>query len=462
MITRDRDLLREDGTPSRAMLLSVVREFGSEQARLKELGEIYRLNHKIDNKQRGKNVPNIKLTHDLPGYIVAVSAGYLLGEPVQYSDPDQQDALDALTKAYSRANIETVDAELAVDAAVYGKAAELCYADAQGLPKTAQVSPVNAFVVYDDTVEHAPLFGVILSDRRNERGERTGLRMIVYTDTQVLTYEGADADSAQAVRAEPHYFGGVPLVEYWNNAQECGDFERVKNLIDAYDLLQSDRVTNKEQFVDALLLLLGVSDLGEPDDPEDKRPPAQRLREDRMLTLPGEKADAKFLCQEMHEADVQVLRDALIEDIHKLSMVPDLTDKNFSSNASGVAMRYKLFGLEQLTNTKERWFKEGLRCRMRLFARFLAVRGARLLDAETVTITMKRSLPVNEVEAAQVVQTLHGMVPEEILLGQLPFVQDVGEAVKLLKKQREEAMKQQQLAFGAYSDANEKQIPREE
>ena len=72
-----------------------------------------------------------------------------------------------------------------------------------------------------------------------------------------------------------------------------------------------------------------------------------------------------------------MLRRALSEDIHKFSMVPDLTDEQFAANASGVAMRYKLLGLEQLTGVKERYFREGLRCRVRLFAHYLALLGDR-------------------------------------------------------------------------------------
>lgn len=37
-------------------------------------------------------------------------------------------------------------------------------------------------------------------------------------------------------------------------------------LIDAYDLLQSDRVNDKQQFADALLVLTGVMGLTAPED----------------------------------------------------------------------------------------------------------------------------------------------------------------------------------------------------
>lgn len=157
----------------------------------------------------------------------------------------------------------------------------------------------------------------------------------------------------------------MPLTEYWNNACERGDFERVLPLIDAYDLLQSDRVNDKQQFADALLVLTGVMGLTAPED-GDGRTPGERLRQDKTLALPDSTARVEWLTKETHESDADVLRRALSEDIHKFSMVPDLTDEQFAANASGVAMRYKLLGLEQLTGVKERYFREGLRCRVRL------------------------------------------------------------------------------------------------
>jgi len=110
-----------------------------------------------------------------------------------------------------------------------------------------------------------------------------------------------------------------------------------------------------------------------------------------------------------------VLKNALKADIHKMSMVPDLTDEQFAGNTSGVAMRYKLLGLEQLTRIKERWFREALRERLRAYAHFLVCRGGMHLDAEKVRMVFTRSLPVNELEEAQTLSELSGILPAQEL-----------------------------------------------
>ena len=130
----------------------------------------------------------------------------------------------------------------------------------------------------------------------------------------------------------------------------------------------------------------------------------QQLREDKALCLPDNTASAQYLQGALTESDVEVLRSALQADIHKMAMVPDLSDKDFAYNASGVAMKYKLWGLEQMTSVKEQWFIEGLKTRLRLFANFSAVKGHPRLDVDTVRISMQRAMPENMIENAQLVQ----------------------------------------------------------
>ena len=76
---------------------------------------------------------------------------------------------------------------------------------------------------------------------------------------------------------------------------------------------------------------------------------------------------------------------------------------------------YKLLGLEQLTRIKERWFREALRQRLRAYAAFLACRGEAILDPEMVRMVFTRALPVNELETAQTLNALSGILPGEEL-----------------------------------------------
>lgn len=413
MITRPRGTL-EGGMPSVKLLESCLKEQTENRARLNRLRDYYDGRHEIQRRDRSAGLPNVRMIHAFPRYISTMAAGYLIGSPVEYSCESQTDALEAVLREYSRNAIDSVDARLARDASIYGKGVELMYADAAARPCSTALDPRDAFVVYDDSVFGNPLLGIYCVPRRDAGGRATDFSVEVYTEEYVLEYRVenlAQPRMAQPVRVERHYFGRVPMIEYWNDESEKGDFEDVISLIDAYNLLQSDRLNDKQQFVDALLVLYGCT--LEAD--EKGRSPGRQLREDKVLSLPDCDARAEWLYKQLNEADTEVLKNALREDIHKMSMVPDLTDEHFAGNSSGVAMRYKLLGLEQLTRIKERWFREALRERLRGYAHFLACRGGLMLDAEEVRMIFTRALPVNELETAQTIRELKDILPKEEL-----------------------------------------------
>ena len=444
MITRDKNIQINADEINKCL-----REFNTDAERKTTLMEYFRNKHEISNRVRTAGLPNSRLVHSYPKYITIMTSGYLVGDPVQYIDDDQETALKEVLEAYDGADVQSVDSEIALQQSIFGKGVELLYINKDSNPRTTCVDARNAFVVYDDTAEALPLFGVYRL-MGWEDGRSVIKNVTIYTIDEIITFDSSDSNSVNKITdVKNHNFGGVPLIEYWNNSDESGDFEDVIPLINAYNLLQSDRVNDKTQFTDALLVLTGVMDFA-PASEGDKRSPARRLKEDGTLTLPDTGAKAEYLTKVLNEADTDILRKSIKEDIHRFSYVPDMSDEHFAGEASGVAMRYKLFGLEQLTKTKERWFKEGLKWRLRLFSYFLGVKGKAALDADTVSIVFKRSLPVNDIEISQMVQTLQGIVPDALLLSQIPFVTDVQLATKQMDEQKEKGMKAQAQAFGNY------------
>ena len=75
------------------------------------------------------------------------------------------------------------------------------------------------------------------------------------------------------------------------------------------------------------------------------------MKENRVLLLP-DNAGAEWLTKGANNEEVESLKATIDENIHKFSMCPRMTDDNFASNASGVAMKYKLMGLENATSKK--------------------------------------------------------------------------------------------------------------
>jgi len=401
MIIRSQFTLR-NGEVTPSLLAGVLAEHNRQAARYRRLKNYYMGDTEVMRRSRAVGLPNNKIAHPFARYIVMVAVGYLVGESVGYkTDAAQRKVLDRVLSAYKQADIAAVDIENARNASIFGKSVEFVTLPEDGdLPVPYALSPESAFVVYDDSIEHKPLFGVYLTRNIAENGETGCLRAVTATARRisqwVLTSEGW-----APLNSRPHPFGRVPMLEYLNDENEKGDFEWVIPLIDAYDSLQSDRLNDKDQFADKLLVLTGCT----LDTDSEGRPPWLQLRMDKALCLPDREASAQYLSGEMDESGNEILRKSLSEDIHKLSLVPDLTDTAIGGNVSGIAMRYRLLGLEQLAGMKQHWFTKGLKERLRLFDSYLKLRGEKGLDANRVTVTYTRTLPENLSETANVVKT---------------------------------------------------------
>ena len=70
---------------------------------------------------------------------------------------------------------------------------------------------------------------------------------------------------------------------------------------------------------------------------------------------------------------------------------------------------------------------------------------ARNVPANTGSCLLYTS--VNDLEIAQTLATYQGMVPEKLLLAQVPFVEDAEAAGKLLNRERAEAANRQREAL---------------
>ena len=414
-----------------AVAAKYIQRHGNEIDYLTKLDNYYRGKQDILNRVKGADLSNNRLVCNHAKYIADFTSAYLIGSPVTYTaDSD----ITVLTDALKAADAPTQDIDLAHDDAIFGRAYEMIYLDENAGIKLAKISPLNGFVVYNDTVEQRPLFSVHYYPTFDDNGQKTGYKGSISTDSYIQDITLTATRSLQSAgEPVPHYFGKVPLDEIYNNAERMGDFENVISLIDAYNTLQSDRVNDKEQFVKALLVITGQV-LGDTD--EESSETYDAIRKHGVMTL-DQGSTASFLTRQLDESSVEILSKSISHDIHKFSGVPDMSDENFAGNVSGVAMKYKLLALEQMTKFKERYFTEGLRYRLECIANVLRAKGGAAIDVKDINIQFTHSLPANETELAQLIGSLSGTVSQETLLSLLPFVKDPAAEVKAVNDEKQ-------------------------
>ena len=199
-----------DGMPPPIMLQSVLREHMSGCERLRGLREAYEGRSAVARRMRSPGLPNNRIAHPFARYIVAVTTGYLIGRPVAYACASASPTLDAIADALKRGSAAAVDAENARNAAIYGRGVEYVHVDAGGMPHVTALSPLDAFVVYEDGYDMRPLFGVYCIPRAKADGSPDGYRLWVMNDARVVEYHASDphGGALTQVADTPHFFGG--------------------------------------------------------------------------------------------------------------------------------------------------------------------------------------------------------------------------------------------------------------
>ena len=401
--------------------------------------------HDIESRVRKDDGPNYKPVCNHAKDITDIASGYFMGHPIGYSCRADGNAngVEQLKKDLRIAYAAEVDTEHSKQASIFGLSYEYIYREEDSKTKRIKaLSPMETFIVVDDTIEHKKLFGVNYykkTDDANSKRETT-YTILLATEKEIRIYDGKKPEDYESYE---HNLGYVPIIEVRNDKYGIGDFEQVIGLIDAYNALQADRVDDKDQFVDAILVIYG-SLLGSTK--KSSKEAHDELKKEKFLEL-DEDARAEYLTHTLDEQGAEVLRKSLKEDIYTLSQVPNLSDQNFAGNSSGVAMEYKLLGLEMKTETKELWYRKALRERLQIFLHDLGI-GQVAVAEEDIEIKFSRGLPRNILELSQIMVNLNDKVSRKTLLGLLPFVEDPEDEIKALNQQADIVAQREAAAEG--------------
>lgn len=196
-------------------------------------------------------------------------------------------------------------------------------------------------------------------------------------------------------------------------------------LQDAYNKLLSSEVDDFESFCDAYLVLKGC--MADADD-------LVAMKQNRVLMMDTD-AEASYLTKSVSDTQIENMLKNINDTIHKISNSPDFTEDTFMSQ-SGVAIKYKLIGFENVASNIVANMTKALQRRIELICSILS-----LTDGETkwrdIQIVFTRNLPQNITDTAQAINQLRGIVSDKTLISLLPFIKDVDAEVKQLQKEKE-------------------------
>jgi len=331
-----------------------------------------------------------------------------------------------------RNRLELLDSETVKLATICGTAARLLYVDTEAKIRAMNIWPWECIWVMDRSIDEVQFalryydMEYVKPDGSTETRER-----VEWYDKEKVTYyikteNGYVLDDTEKTNPQTHFFDYVPLIEYPNNLERLGDSEKVLSLIDAYDRKESDLDSELEQWRLAYMKVLGAE--------LTKEVIKEALRTGAYNLPDG--ADMAFIEKNINIEAVDSHLNRLETNILRFSKSVNFADKEFTSDISGESRKYKLLSLENKCITTERQFSAS---NQRMF-KVLASAPAFNLDWLNVTQRFTRNLPVSLEKDAQILATLKGIIPDEILYGLASFIDDPKAVIEMMDEQREKQM----------------------
>ena len=351
--------------------------------------------------------------------------GYLTGVPIQYSN----DNFDEILNILKYNDVKNEDGEFLRQGLIFGRSFEICYIDEDKKQRFRTLDPRECIPVYDNTLNNNLLY--VIRFWRSDMFDKSNEEYIVevYGAQSTKRYKSnVGFSSFTLIEEVPNFYGQCPITVFSLNTEEESIFHNIMSLQDAYNTLLSSEIDDWESFCDAYMILKGAA----IDEEE-----MENMKKHRLLIMDTD-AEAEYLTKDVNDVQIRNMLQLVNDNIHKIACCPDFSQESFGTS-SGIALRYRLLGFENNAAAIESNFKMALQRRIELLCSIIQLTGGEALWRD-VKITFYRNLPINLEETSTIVNNLRGLVSDETLLSQIPFISDVEEEMKKLAKQKEAAV----------------------
>ena len=413
------------------------------QPKLKKYKEYYDGSQAITRKQyTDPSKPNSRVVTNYCMNITNSYCGYLAtpGYISYQSDNDIEEIMDILR--YN--DYQTEDSDFLHDALVYGVANELMYMDGDSKVRFSLINPETCFGVYDDSLT-GDLLHFVRMYKASDWDDSDTYYVDVYSDHDIKHYAmKGDNGGPEFIGEEPHYFSQCPANIFYLQ-DEKSIFDCIMNLQDAANEVLSSEIDDFSAFCDAYLLLTN----SDADDEE-----LAAMKQNRVIILP-EGATAQWLTKNISDTQVENILKRLHESIYRIAQCPDFSSDSFVGGvSSGIAIQYRLTGMENRAGMVEGRMQKALQRRIEILAGVVSMTMGEAVWRD-INIDFKRNIPEDMTNTINVINSLKGTVSDATLLGQIPFVDDVNAELEALQKQKEENMAL--YGFGYTDEDNEEE-----
>lgn len=336
-----------------------------------------------------------------------------------------QDNIDEIMNILRYNDYQAEDSDFLLDALIYGTAAELMYLDTEGQTRFRLINPTQCFGIYDDSLTGDLMYFVRIY-KANEWDNSDLYYVDVYSDYNVKHYTMSGMSGYLTFKSEePHYFSQCPA-NIFTLPDEKSIFDCIMSQQDSVNELLSSEIDDYSAFCDAYLCITGAD--AEADDIE-------IMKENRVIILP-DNAMASWLTKNANDAQVENMLKRIHDSIYRIAQCPDFSSETFVGGvSSGVAIRYRLTGMENRAGIIEGRMKKALQRRIEIICGIASLKLGEEVFRD-IQINFKRNIPEDTAATVDMITKLKGTVSDKTLITQLDFVNDADMEMEALKEQK--------------------------
>jgi len=400
------------------------------------------------------NLPNNRIVDNQYAKMIDQKANYLLGQPVTF-DTNNSKYGEALSKVFSKKIHRTLRilAEKALTGGkvwlfpYYNNAGELSFA----MFPAYEVLPFwadTAHTELDCAVHFFPIYeykgdGEEEIVYKVEVFHAGGVDRFVWEDGSLVVDNDATSGSYITVvdkktgKPIPLNWERLPLICFKYNHRETPLLCRVKCLQDALNLLLSNYINAMEEDVHNTILVLHNYDgenLGE------FRRNLTTYGAVKVRSYEGADGSVDTLTVEVNAENYKTIIDLLKKAIIENARGYDAKDERMTGTPNQMNIRSMYSDIDLDANGMETEFQAAFEDLLWFVNVHLANTGVGNFDGEDVTVIFNRDILVNETEAIDNCGKSQGIISNETIVRQHPWVDDPEEELKRLEEEKQKAV----------------------
>lgn len=389
-------------------------------------------------KKKDETKTNNKIPHNWHKLLVDQKTAYLVGKP-PVMQSEEKNLEDKVNLILGEEWHDTLN-EVATNSSNKGTEWLHTYINKEGLFKFIIIPAEEIIPIYDTSLQEN-LEGILRHYLVEVNGKER-IRVEWWTREMVTFYLESESgvfklDDAEENNPDYHFYcndkgygwGKVPFIEFPNNSKRVSDLKFYKELIDTYDSNVSGMANSLEDIQEVITILKGYpsTDLSEFN---------ENKRYYKTIKVDGDGAVETLEMKIPVEAKKEML-DRLENNIFLFGQGVDVKSDKFGQNPSGVALKFLYALLDLKASTMERKFRKSIKRLLWFTTEYINIIDKKNYDPHDIQVTFRKTMIANDKEDVEIAEMSQGIISDETIMANHPWVEDVGVEQERLNKQKE-------------------------